>query len=60
MSEARTTRYADAAVALIHQAMAKVESLHRTPQEGVSTNGIVTVLSDTIRRIEALGGDGGE
>ena len=50
----------DDAVALIRQAMEKVETLNRTPGEGVTTNGIVVVLNDVIRRIEALGADEGE
>jgi hypothetical protein len=48
------------AVALIQQAIKKVETLNRTPPEGVTTNGIVAVLNDAIRRIEALGGEEGE
>jgi hypothetical protein len=59
MSEARTTDI-DAAVTHIQQAVEKVENLNRTPQEGVSTNGIVPVLSDAVRRIKVLGGDDGE
>ena len=49
----------EAAVALIHQAMEKIENLNRTPQEGVATNGITVMLVDIIRRIEALGDDEG-
>jgi hypothetical protein len=40
--------------------MELVEHLHRSPQEGVSTNGIGTVLTDTVRRSETLGGDDDE
>jgi hypothetical protein len=59
LSEARTNDVA-AAVAHIEQAMEIVERLHRSPREGISTNGIVTVLSETVRRIKALEGDDGE
>jgi Ni,Fe-hydrogenase III large subunit len=59
MSAARTTEVA-AAVALIRQAMEKIENLNRTPREGVATNGITVMLQDIIRRIEALDGDEGE
>ena len=59
MSEARS-KDVDAAVALIRQAMEKIEHLNRTPQEGVATNGITVMLQDVIRRIEALDGDEGE
>ena len=59
MSEARS-KDVDAAVALIRQAMEKIENLNRTPREGVTTNGITVMLQDVIRRIEALDGDEGE
>jgi hypothetical protein len=59
MSETRTDDV-EAAVALIHQAMEKIEHLNRTPREGVATNGITVMLQDIIRRIEALDGDEGE
>jgi hypothetical protein len=59
MSEARTTAI-DAAGTHIQQAMEKIETLNRTPQDGVATNGIATVLEDVIRRIEGLGGGDGE
>ena len=47
-------------MALVQQAIEKVEHLHRSPQESVTTNGIVQVLTDAVRRIEALDGDEGE
>ena len=59
MSESRANDV-DEAVALIQQAIEKVEHLNRTPREGVTTNGIVSVLNDAVRRIEALGGEEGE
>jgi hypothetical protein len=59
MSEARTNDV-EAAVALIRQATEKIENLYRTPREGVATNGIMVMLQDIIRRIEALDGDEGE
>ena len=45
----------DDAVALIRQATEEVEHLNRTPQEAVTTDGIVVDLNDAIRGIEALG-----
>jgi hypothetical protein len=59
MSEARS-KNVDATVALIRQAMEKIEHLNRTPREGVTTNGITVMLEDIIQRIEALDGDEGE
>ena len=59
MGDSRATDV-DEAVALIRQAMEKVETLHRTPRDGVITNGIVVVLNDAIRRIEALGDEEGD
>jgi len=59
MSEARA-KDIEAAVTHVQQAMELVERLHRTPHEGVTTNGIVEVLSGVVRRIEALGDDDGE
>ena len=59
MSDSRATDV-DEAVALIRQAMEKVETLHRTPREGVTTNGIVVVLNDAIRRLESLGDEEGD
>ena len=59
MSTTRATE-ADKAVALIRQAIETVEHLHRTPPECVTTNGIVTVLNDVVRRIEGLLEDAGD
>ncbi len=59
MSESRANDV-DEAVALSRQAIAKVAHLNRTPREGVTTNGIVSVLNDAVRRTEALGGEEGE
>jgi hypothetical protein len=59
MTNARTQEV-DAAAALVQQAIEKVERLHRSPQESVTTNGIVQVLTDAVRRIEALDGEEGE
>jgi hypothetical protein len=39
----------NAAAALVRQAIAKAEHLHRSPREAVMTNGIVTVLTDAVR-----------
>lgn len=44
----------DDAVGFIRQAMAKVEGLAETPQERITTDGIVVVLGGAIERIEAL------
>ncbi len=49
----------EAAVALVRQAMEKIENLNRTPREGVATDGITVMLEDIIRRIQALDGDEG-
>ncbi len=59
MSEARANEVEEA-VALIRQAMEKVEHRTRTPREGVTANGIVAVLNDAMRRIEEPGGGEGE
>ena len=59
MGDSRATDV-DEAVALIRQAMEKVETLHRTPRDEVTTNGIVVVPNDAIRRIEALGDEEGD
>jgi hypothetical protein len=58
MTTARTQEV-DAAAALVRQAIDKVQHLHGSPREAVTTNGIVTVLTDAVRRIEALDGDEG-
>ena len=50
---------ADEAVALIRQAMENVAHRQRPPQESVTTNGMVMVLSDAVRGIEGLD-DAGE
>jgi hypothetical protein len=49
----------EAAVALVRQAMEKIENLNRMPREGVTTNGMTVMLQDVIRRIEALDGEAG-
>jgi hypothetical protein len=59
MTNARTQEV-DAAAAHVEQAIEKVEHLNRSPRESVTTNGIVTVLTDAERRIEALDGEEGE
>ena len=59
MTDARTQEV-DAAAALVQQAIEKVEHLHRTPHEAVTTNGIVEVLTSAKRRIQALADDEGE
>ncbi len=56
MSESRA-KDVDAVVALIRQAMEKVEHLPETPQERVSADGLLTVLNDAIRRTEAIRDD---
>lgn len=53
MSEKRE-KAVDDAVGLIRQAMEKVEGLAETPQERITTDGIVVVLDGAIERIEAL------
>ena len=45
---------ADKAVALIRGAIETVEHLEPSPREGVRTNGIATLLTEAIRRIEAV------
>jgi len=59
MNKARANEV-DAAVECIREAMETLKTLNRTPQERIATDGIATVLEDVIRRIEVLGGDGGE
>jgi hypothetical protein len=59
VSESRA-KDADEAVALIREATEKVETLKRTPSEGVTTDGIAVVLDSAIERIEALRDDEGE
>jgi hypothetical protein len=59
VSESRA-KEADEAVALIREATEKVETLKRTPSEGVTTDGIAVVLDSAIERIEALRDDEGE
>jgi hypothetical protein len=59
VSESRA-KDADEAVALIREATKKVETLKRTPSEGVTTDGIAVVLDSAIERIEALRDDEGE
>jgi hypothetical protein len=59
VSESRA-KDADEAVALIREATEKVETLKRTPSEGVKTDGIAVVLDSAIERIEALRDDEGE
>lgn len=59
MSETRASEVA-AAVALIRPVLEMVKTLPETPQERVSTDGIVVMLNDVIRRIETLGDDEGE
>ena len=49
----------DAAAALVRQAIENVEHLHRSPREAVTTNSSVTVLTDAVRRSEALDGEEG-
>jgi hypothetical protein len=59
VSESRA-KDADEAVALIREATEKVETLKRTPSEGVTTDGIAVVLDSAIERIKALRDDEGE
>ena len=49
----------DAAAVLVRQTIDKVQHLHRPPREAVTINGSVTVLTDAVRRIEALDGEEG-
>jgi hypothetical protein len=51
---------ADAAIALIQQAMEKIHTLPDTPEERVSADGITVMLESVITRIAALGSDEGE